>query len=56
MLASWNVLEKHGMDLSHLFEGDRERAVHGIHEEDKLFALAKGSHTSHQIAQLLSSA
>lgn len=49
-LASWSILNKQGMDLGHLFEEDRERAVHGIHDEDKLFALAKGSHTPHQIA------
>jgi len=49
-LASWGILNEQGMDLSHLFEADQERAVHGIHDEAKLFALAKGSHTSHQIA------
>ena len=49
-LASWSSFNEQGMDLDHLFEADQERAVHGIHDEDKLFALAKGSHTSHQIA------
>ena len=44
------IRDEQGIDLSHLFEADRERAVHGIHDEDKLFALAKGSHTPHQIA------
>ena len=49
-LASWSILNEQGMDLGHLFEADRERAVHGIHDEDKLFALAKSGYTSHQIA------
>ena len=49
-LASWSILNKQGLDLSHILEADQERAVHGIHDEDKLFALAKSGYTFHQIA------
>jgi len=49
-LASWDVFERHRIDLSHLFEADQECAVHGINDEDKLFALAKGIRIPHQIA------